>query len=322
MRAALVIVNHNTAADLRKCLASARDTLGEMETLVVDNGSTDGSVEMVRGEFPWARLVENPGNPGYASACNRGIASTAAPYVFILNSDIEFLPGNDEVTRGRKDEGPDAGAPDAVIPGGEGGKLEGGMRAVLDRLDADPAIGALGPMLLNSDGSAQMSCRRFPSMLENLVHGFLGDVWPGNPLTRSYQMKDLGRDRPTDVDWVSGAAMLLRREAAARVGSFDEAYFMYVEDVDICWRLREAGYRVVYDPAMRLVHHIGRTSSQQSLRMLYQHHRSMFVFFRKRYRGWKRLALLPLVAAGLAARFLLSLLIGWLRGLRGEGDGA
>jgi GT2 family glycosyltransferase len=103
--------------------------------------------------------------------------------------------------------------------------------------------------------------------------------------------------------------MLLRRKAAQEVGGFDEAYFMYVEDVDICWRLREAGHRVVYNPAMRLLHHIGRTSSQQSARMLYHHHRSMFIFFRKRYRGWKGLALLPLVAVGLAVRLALSLLL-------------
>lgn len=281
MRAALVIVNYNTMADLRKCLESAREMPGEVETLVVDNGSTDGSREMVKGEFPDARLIDNPGNPGYSSACNRGIAATERPYVFILNSDVEFL--------------------------------DDGLETVLDHMDADPGIGALGPMVLNSDGSVQMSCRLFPSMLESVVHGFLGEAWPDNPLTRAYQMKDLRRDEPCEVDWVSGAAMLLRREAALEVGGFDEAYFMYVEDVDFCWRLRRAGYRVVYDPSMRLLHHIGRTSSQQSVRMLYHHHRSMFIFFRKRYRGWRGALLMPVVAAGLAARFVLSLLIGRIR---------
>ncbi|MEW6553620.1 MAG: glycosyltransferase family 2 protein [Actinomycetota bacterium] len=286
MRAALVIVNYNTAPDLRRCLQSAAERLAGVEVLVVDNGSTDGSREMVRDGFPHVRLVENPGNPGYASACNRGIAATSQPYVFILNSDVEFLSG--------------------------------GLDEVLDRMESDPAIGALGPMVLNSDGSVQMSCRRFPSMFASMVHGFLGDIWPGNPLTMKYQMKNMCRDGPCEVDWISGAAMLLRREAAERVGGFDETYFMYVEDVDICWRLREAGYRVVYDPAMRLLHHIGRTSSQQSVRMLYQHHRSMFIYCRKRYRGGRGMALLPLVLAGLAARFTLALL---LRAIRREGKG-
>jgi N-acetylglucosaminyl-diphospho-decaprenol L-rhamnosyltransferase len=290
VRAALVIVNYNTAGDLRKCLESAGEKLGGAGIVVVDNGSTDGSREMVAEEFPSVRLVDNPGNPGYASACNRGIGATEEPYIFILNSDVEFP--------------------------------EGGLDTVIEHMDADPLIGALGPMVLNSDGSAQMSCRRFPSMPSSVVHGFLGEVWPDNPLTRKYQMKDLPRDEPCDVDWVSGAAMLLRREAAEKVGGFDEGYFMYVEDVDICWRLREAGYRVAYDPAMRLVHHIGRTSSQQSVRMLYHHHRSMFIFFRKRHRGWRGFVFMPLVLTGLAARFLLSLAIRWFRGWRGEGSGA
>ena len=302
MKAALVIVNYNTRGDLRKCLESAGRELPGASVVVVDNGSTDGSIEMVKDEFPWVRLERNPGNPGYASACNRGIRATVEPYIFILNSDVEFLPENDE-TLSRDDS-----------------KLPGGIQAVLDRLDEENDIAALGPMVLNSDGSVQMSCRRFPSMFENLVHGFLGDIWPGNPLTRSYQMKDMCREGPAGVDWVSGAAMLLRREAAERVGGFDESYFMYVEDVDICWRLKEAGYRVVYDPAMRLIHHIGRTSSQQSVRMLYHHHRSMFIFFNRSYRGWRGVTLAPLVAAGLAARFALSLLIRKIRSKR-EGTG-
>ncbi|NPV58096.1 MAG: glycosyltransferase family 2 protein [Actinobacteria bacterium] len=285
-RASLVVVNYNTASDLRACLDSAREKLGGVEVVVVDNGSTDGSVEMVREEFPWVRLVENPGNPGYASACNRGLRAASSPYVFILNSDVVFV--------------------------------EGGMEEVLDFMDERPEAGALGPLVLNPDGSAQMSCRRFPSMLENAVHGLLGDLWPDNPLTRSYQMKDLERNEPCEVDWVSGAAMLLRREAAERVGGFDETYFMYVEDVDICWRLREAGYRVFFHPGFRLVHHIGKTSSQQSTRMLYHHHRSMFIFFRKRYRGWRGWLLLPPVTAGLAARFALSLAIQRARAVRRE----
>lgn len=289
MRLALVIVNYNTREDLRACLGSARRHLRDAAVVVVDNGSTDGSREMVREDFPQAVLVENPGNPGYAAACNRGIAATREPYVFILNSDVEFVAD--------------------------------GLEGVLDYLDRHPEVGALGPMVLNSDGTTQMSCRRFPSMLENAVHAFLGDLWPGNPCTRSYQMKGLCRDEPCAVDWVSGAAMLLRREASRSVGGFDESYFMYVEDVDICWRLRKAGFEVVYDPSFRLVHHIGRTSSQQSVRMLYEHHRSMFIFFRKRYPGRRGLIMLPAVAAGLAARFVLCLAIRRVRAGRGRSGG-
>ncbi|MDY6794620.1 MAG: glycosyltransferase family 2 protein [Actinomycetota bacterium] len=284
MNLALIIVNYNTREDLRKCLLSLREKLDEPYTVVVDNGSSDGSREMVLEDFPWVRLVDNPGNPGYASACNRGLAETTQPYVLILNSDVEFE--------------------------------ENGLREVLAYLEQNEDVGVLGPLVLNSDGSVQMSCRRFPSMRQNVVHGFLGDIWPDNRLTRSYQMKELERDRPCEVDWVSGAAIFLRRSAVREVGGFDEDYFMYVEDVDICWRLARAGFRTVFHPAFSLVHHIGRTSSQQSVRMLYQHHRSMYIFFRRRYEGWRGAAMAPVVMAGLAGRFLLSLLIQRLRARR------
>ena len=281
-RLALVIINYNTREDLRRCLLSAGERLGDAFSLtVVDNGSTDGSREVVREEFPRVALVENPGNPGYASACNAGLRATSEPYVMVLNSDVEFV--------------------------------EGGLEVLVNYMEEHPEVGALGPMVLNPDGTRQMSCRRFPSMLENVVHGFLGDVWPDNPLTKSYQMKDLEGAGPREVDWVSGAAMLLRREAVEEVGGFDERYFMYVEDVDLCWRLRRAGYGVVYHPGFRLVHRVGRASSQQSVRMLYQHHRSMYIFFRRTYPGWKGAFLSPLVAAGLAARFALTLSLRWIR---------
>ncbi len=276
-----MVINYNTREDLRRCLLSLEERLGRLPVVVVDNGSSDGSQEMVREEFPWVRLVENPGNPGYSSACNAGIRASDRPYPFILNSDVEFV--------------------------------EGGIEALVAYMDAHPEVGALGPLVLNSDGTRQMSCRRFPSMVENVVHGFLGEIWPDNPFTRSYQMKDLEGEVPREVDWVSGAAMLLRREAVERVGGFDEAYFMYVEDVDLCWRLRRAGYRVVYHPGFRLVHHIGRTSSQRSTRMLYEHHRSMFIFFRRRYPGPLGMLLAPVILLGLAARFSLTWL---LRGFR------
>jgi GT2 family glycosyltransferase len=290
MSLSLVIVNYNTEEDLRRCLTTLKERLSSTETIVVDNGSTDGSREMVMEEFPWVGLVDNPGNPGYASACNKGLAETSRPYVLILNSDVEFL--------------------------------ENGLEEVLDYLDAHPDVGALGPMVLNSDGSAQMSCRRFPSMRESIVHGFLGDFWPDNPLTRSYQMKDMKREEICEADWVSGAAMFLRRSAVEKVGGFDESYFMYVEDVDLCWRLKRAGFKVAYHPSFKLIHHIGRTSSQQSMRMLYEHHRSMYIFFCRRYTGWRRMVLLPAILVGLAGRFLISLLIQHVRARRERVSGA
>ncbi len=273
MKLAAVVINYNTREDLRRCLDSLFGA-GVGEIIVVDNGSTDGSQEMVRSEFPQVSLLDNPGNKGYSSACNCGIRSTSAEYVFILNSDTEF--------------------PDS-------------LEKLIEHMDAHPELGALGPMLLNGDGSVQMSCRKFPSVGGSLFHGLLGDWLPDNPFTRKYHMKDFDHRIACEVDWVSGAAMLLRREALEQAGLFDEGYFMYVEDVDLCYRLWRAGWRVGYCPEVRVVHYIGRTSRQQSARMLLEHHRSMYRYFVKTEPGLRGLLLRPFVLAGLAFRFGLSL---------------
>lgn len=286
MRAVLVVINYNTRDDLRACLFSAQDKLPGFPVVVVDNGSTDGSREMVERDFPQVRLVKNRGNLGYASACNLGIRMTKEPYVFILNSDVEFPAG--------------------------------GLEVLLDFMDDHPEVAALGPLVLNPDGSRQMSCRRFPTLWESVVHGFLGEIWPDNPLTRRYQLKDLPPDRPREVDWVSGAAMLLRREAVERVGGFDEAYFMYVEDVDLCWRLRQAGYRVYFHPGFRAIHKIGSSSSQRSLRMLWEHHRSMLIFFRRRYRGWRKAIAVVPVYMGVLGRFTFVVITRVYQKIRGK----
>ncbi len=273
MSMAAVIINYNTREDLRRCLASLSGA-GAGAILVVDNGSTDGSQEMVHAEFPGVRLLDNPGNQGYSSACNCGIRATDCDYIFILNSDTEFP---DELAR------------------------------LTQHMEAHPELGALGPMLLNGDGSIQMSCRKFPTIGGSLFHGLLGDWLPDNPFTRKYHMKDFDHSLACEVDWVSGAAVLLRRQALQDSGLFDEGYFMYVEDVDLCWRLRQAGWQVGYCPDVRVVHYIGRTSCQQSARMLLAHHRSMYRYFTKTEPGLKGLLLRPFILIGVATRFLLSL---------------
>ncbi len=286
-KVALIFINHNTREDLGRALASLRGLgrMEECEVLVVDNGSTDGSQRMVEEDFPEVRLLANPSNGGYAQACNLGALSCEAPFLMVLNSDVEFRQGH---------------------------PLD-----LVRWMEGNPEAGAAGPRLLNSDGSLQFSCRDFPSLPVSVGHAFLGDLFPDNPFTRSYQMKGCGHDRPMRVEWVSGAAMLLRRSAFEEAGGFDEGYFMYVEDVDLCWRLRRLGWGVHYLPQVELVHHVARSSSQRSRRMLYEHHRSMFRFFRRRYPGAAGKALAIPVLCGLAVRFLLVLA---LRRLRGGGS--
>ncbi|MHB8780420.1 MAG: glycosyltransferase family 2 protein [Candidatus Geothermincolia bacterium] len=272
-RLAAAVINYNTREDLRACLKSLENA-GADELVVVDNGSTDGSQAMVAAEFPSVKLIQSPDNRGYSAACNLGIEGTTAPYILILNSDTEFPVGR--------------------------------LDRLADYLDRHEKVAALGPKILNTDGSVQMSCRRFPSLTESLAHGLLGEIWPRNPMTRAYHMKDFDHSKGCEVDWVSGCAVALRRTAMEQVGGFDEGYFMYVEDVDLCKRLWDAGWEVAYCPDVPVLHHIGRTSRMQSARMLREHHLSMYRFFRKNESCPADVLLRPLILAGLALRYALT----------------
>src|SRR5919109_108574 len=196
---AVVVVNHNTGNYLARCIASIASSAGELRTeiVVVDNASVDGSAEGAAG--PSVRLIRNPDNRGFARAANQGIAATEAPVILLLNPDAEVV----------------------------GGSLQALVKVAGER----PRAGAIGALVRNPDGSVQPSARRVPRLGEALAHAFLGPVWPRNPWTRSYTMADWDRATEGEVEWVSGSAMVLRREAFEGVGAFDQGYFMYVEDV-------------------------------------------------------------------------------------------
>lgn len=261
-----VVVNYNAAADLDACL---RSLLAEpiARIVVVDNDSHDGSrtvVEMVAQGSPDRRPVwlETGRNLGFGAGANRGLAATSNPLILLVNPDAEVLPG----------------AVDA-------------MRRVLA---VDPAIGVVGPQVLNPDGSPYPSARAFPNLIDAMAHGALGLIAPKNRWSTRYR-------EPDRVDWVSGTAMLLRRSALEEIGGFDESYFMYVEDVDLCWRLRARGWKVAFAPDAGVLHRIGGSSEQRPYRMIVAHHRSLWRFARTTTRGVRR-AVLPLVALGLVAR--------------------
>jgi N-acetylglucosaminyl-diphospho-decaprenol L-rhamnosyltransferase len=271
-----VVVNYNYGDLLERCVRSILDetSAGAPEVVVVDNGSTDGSAERLSATLPVARVVAAPGNVGYARGANFGIASTRAPFVAVLNGDVELAPG--------------VAAP------------------MLAALESDPRLGAVGPRVLNVDGSVYPSARTDPGLFVATAHAALGLVWRTNPWTRRYRQLDVDPTRARDVDWISGAAVWLRREALDDVGGWDERYFMYMEDVDLCLRLRRAGWRVAYEPAGEVVHVQGASTSKRPYRMIAEHHRSVWRFAVRRYRGWRRPLLVPL-AAVLALRCLAAM---------------
>ncbi|HXR21700.1 MAG TPA: glycosyltransferase family 2 protein, partial [Acidimicrobiales bacterium] len=194
---------------------------------------------------------------------------------------------------------------------------QGSVTKLRSFLEGRPDVALVGPRVHGSDGALYPSARRFPDLLEAFGHGILGQFWVGNPFSRRYRMEDWDHAKARKVDWISGACFLARRSAWDAVGGFDRAYFMYMEDVDLCWRLAKAGWSVAYEPAAEVVHAQGVSADRTPYRMLFAHHVSMWRFARRTENG-KRRWLLPLVMAGLAVRFGLTVA---RRALAGHGLG-
>ncbi len=229
----IVVLSWNTEALLRTCLArvDAIDPSVSTEVIVVDNASSDGSAAMVEREFPRARLVRNAKNLGYAEGNNVGVRVACGRYVFLLNSDTEIEPD----------------APARLVR----------------FLDANPDCGAVGAMLLNLDGTVQRACMRFPT----LAIAVLFDTWLGKRTTfrrviDRYFYRDFDHETSRDVDQPPAAALAVPRRVYDEVGLLDPDLFLFFNDVDLCRRIREAGYRIHYLAEARVVHHGGASTSQ------------------------------------------------------------
>ncbi|PKQ28062.1 MAG: hypothetical protein CVT63_04680 [Candidatus Anoxymicrobium japonicum] len=284
---AAVVINRNTSELLRECIETifASEFAGGISVWVVDNGSDDGAPQMVLREFPGVDLIWNSSNAGYARACNQGINATREPYVLILNSDTA-LSAN-------------------------------AVTEVIGYLERNPKAAIAAPMLRNSDGSLQYSCREFPSIKTAFVHGFLGLIRDENTCSARYKKINWDHERESNVDWVSGAFMAIRREALEEIGGFDEKYFMYVEDVDLCWRMWRAGWSVGYVPSAEVFHHIGMSSGATPARMVFHHHRGMLRFHRKSYDGPMRRTVNVAVGCGIAVRLTLIMALNACYRIRG-----
>ncbi len=272
---AVVVVNHNAGSFLRRCMESVHLAAGDirLETILVDNASRDGSVEDAVEGYPDVRVIRNRDNRGFAAAANQGIAATRAPFVLLLNPDAQVV----------------------------GGTLAALVKVVRDR----PRAGVIGALVRNPDGSIQPSARRVPRLGEALGHAFLGPVARGNRFTRSYTMAGWDRASEREVEWVAGSAMLLRRAALDEVGMFDEGFFMYVEDVDLCTRLRQAGWEVRFSPELEVIHQIGVSTRGQTGRMAFEHSRSIYRYYSKHRARGAGVLLKPFVRVALWLRALL-----------------
>jgi GT2 family glycosyltransferase len=274
---AVVVVNHNAGGAILDCLRTVIDQAPD-EVVVIDNASTDDSAAWIARDFSELRVIRNDVNVGFGAAGNQGVRATSTPSVLLLNPDAELGPG--------------------------------ALDALEQLLDEHPHAGAVGALVLNPDGTVQPTKRAFPSLWHAALHGIVGLVWPDNAGTRAYTLADASFDSPRTVDWVAGTAVAVRREAFAAVDGFDERFFFFVEDVDLCRRLWNAGWEVWFEPRAVVVHAWGTSWTQRPLRFLWMHQRSLWRYVRKHRRGAWVIAY-PFIAAGLALRFVM-LAIRWL----------
>lgn len=277
----IVIVNWNTRDLLRDCLTSVAASEGNFSyrVVVVDNASTDGSAEMVRAGFPDVTVIASPTNDGFSAANNKGLRL------------LGFGQGQAEVPRYALVLNPDTVLPPA------------GLREMLAYMDGDETIGAAGPKLVLPDGSLDLACRRsFPTPEVSFYRMVgLSKLFPHSRRFGRYNMTFLDPDIETEVDSVVGAFMLVRREAIERVGLFDETFWMYGEDLDWAYRIKQAGWKIMYHPSVTVTH-VKRAASRQSRRAQGEFYRAMLIFYRKHYRVTTPWWLHSLILAGLALR--------------------
>lgn len=271
MDLSIIIVSWNTCGLLAQCLTSiyANAPSCAFEVFVVDNASSDGSTAMVRRDFPQARLIANNFNAGFARANNQAICQSEARLVLLLNPDTDVEPG--------------------------------ALDALIQYIDAYPHAGAAGARLLNSDGSLQPSCYPAPTLAR--------EFWRLFHLDRlyAYGVYDMSRwdsAAPRAVDVVMGACLLLRREALDQVGLLSEDYFMYSEELDLCWNLRQSGWQVYWVPGARVVHYGGQSTTQVASDMFLRLYQGKVLYIRKHHGRFTALLYKGILLGATAMRLL------------------
>jgi len=235
-----------------------------LEVIVVDNASSDHTPAHVTAHFSWVRMIASERNLGFTGGNNCGYAASRGRFVYFLNPDTEV---GTRSTGWRTEETSEWTMGNCQVPIADRPSTASPLTPLFTALAADPSIGIVGPELRYGDGAAQASARRFPTPWTGFFEStWLGRAWPANPWARAMLMADRPHAMQGDVDWLVGAALCCRRAALASIataaGPFDESFFMYSEELDLCRRAKLAGWRVVYEPAALVIHHEGKSSEQ------------------------------------------------------------
>jgi len=275
MDLSIIIVNYNTKALLRQTLESVfrNHPKYRFEVFVVDNNSSDGSCGMIQEMFPQVDLIKNGKNLGFSRANNQAIRISQGRYILLLNSDTVVLPG--------------------------------ALDTMIEFLEENPHVGAAGCKVVLPKGKLDLACRRsFPTPLNALFQAVgLSKLFPKSPLFAQYNLTYLDEDKTYPVDCIVGAFMMVRRETIEQVGLLDELFFMYGEDIDWCYRIKQAGWEIYYHPKAKIIHYKGASSEKRKYRMIYEFHRAMVTFYRKHYARKKFFLVNWLVIIGIWLRF-------------------
>jgi GT2 family glycosyltransferase len=272
MKVSIIVVSHNACDELERCLDSVAG--GEREVIVVDNASSDGSPQLVRERFPAVRLLELPENRGFGAGNNEGMRIAAGRWFLLLNSDA-WPVGN---------------AIDELVDFG----------------DRHAEIGIAGPKLLNPDGSLQRSVRGFPTVWRLATeYFFLRKLAPGTRALNAFYAAGFDHQKVRRAEFLMGAALLVRREAIAQVGGFDERFFMFSEETDLCYRMRQAGWTVEFYPEAEFVHVGGASTSREWGRMYREQLRGHLLFLAKHQSLYRAEQARRMLLAALRLRALL-----------------
>ena len=268
----VVTVTYSPGQHLDRFLATlAHATERPVTVIIADNGSTDGAPEEAAQRYPNARLLHTGGNLGYGTAVNRAVEEITpeSEFVVVANPDVQWGPRSIDL--------------------------------LLEAAERWPRAGSLGPLIRDPDGSVYPSARHLPSLIRGGMHAVVGPVWKTNPWTAAYRQERLvPTERP--VGWLSGACLLLRRDAFTHIGGFDERYFMYMEDVDLGDRLERAGRQNIYVPTAEILHDKGHSTGRDPAKNLAAHHRSTYTFLADRHSRWWQAPLRWTIRGALATR--------------------
>jgi len=289
----IVIVSYNTKELTLSCLESIchhKPDSYSLDIFVVDNASSDGTVEAIAKQFPQVKLIANEKNLGYAAANNQAIFQTNADYILLLNSDTLVL--------------------------------ENCLEAVIDFMRRHPEVGASGCKLVLPDGSLDLACKRsFPTPETSFYHAVgLSKRFPQHKKFGRYNLSYLNENEIHEVDCLVGAFMMVRRKVIEEIGGLDESFFLFGEDIDWCYRIKEAGWKVVYYPKAVAIHYKGSSCKKNIWKSTYEFHRAMLIFYNKHYKYKYNLLIRTLIYVGIGTKLFISLVTLLFRPGRGDNN--